>query len=86
MLAKMIAGAAASALALTPVAASAASANSASSLSVAKSVRASAPTTGANKAAGGAGSIGVYVVGAALLVGFGFLIADNVDNDDSDSN
>jgi hypothetical protein len=87
MLTKLTAATAAAALLVTPTLVSAQTVNPAASLSVAKSARAAAPTRGVSKAGGGAGSVGVYLVGAALLVGFGFLVVKNADNDDdSDSN
>ncbi len=79
MVSKFLTAIAASALVATPVAANAA--QNASALSVAKSVRASAPSKGGQKLAGGGI---VFALLAAAIVAGGVYIA--VDDNDSDSN
>lgn len=83
MITKFLTAAAATAMVAAPVAASAAPA---ASLSVAKSARASAPTTGANKAVPGGSAIAI-VLGALVAGGIIYAVVDAADNDnDSDSN
>ena len=75
------------ALVAAPVAASATPANPASSLSVAKSVRAGSATSKDSKAAGGLGASTIpLIIGAAIIAGVTYLIVDNENDDDSDSN
>ena len=76
----IVAAACIAALSSTPVLA--APANSAASLSVAKSVRASAPAKKGNKLAAPGAIIGL--IGAAAIIAGGVIIA--VDDDNSDSN
>lgn len=77
----------ATALVATPMAASATPAsNAASRLSVGKTVRASTPTTGIQKAAAGAGGIAGIVLGALVAGGIIYAVVDSSDDDDSDSN
>ncbi|HEX8486649.1 hypothetical protein [Sphingomonas sp.] len=78
---KYMAIAAAASLSAAP--ALAAPANPAASLSVAKSVRAKAPSARANKLGGGAGGIVALLIGAGIA---SILIVDATKNDDSDSN
>lgn len=87
MITKFLTAAAATAMVAAPVAASAAPAaptNAASSLSLGNTTRASAPTTGANKAAGGSGI--AIALGALLAGGIIYAIVDGADDNDSDSN
>ena len=77
MIRKYLAAVAATALVAAPVAA--APANPAASLSVAKSVRASAPSKKGNKLAAPGAIIGL--IGAAAIIAGGVIIA--VDNSDS---
>lgn len=79
MVSKFLTAIDATSLAAAPVAANAA--QNASALSVAKSVRATAPTKGGQKLAGGGI---VFALLAAAIVAGGVIIA--VDDDDSDSN
>ena len=87
MIARWIAVSAAAGLSLAPIAASAAPAQPVVAASLAQAQRAASPAIVADTAAGdGIGVVG-YALGAALLVGFGFLIADNADHQDApDSN
>jgi hypothetical protein len=82
MITKFLTAAAATAMVAAPVAASAAPA---ASLSVAKSARASAPTTGANKAVPGGSAIAI-VLGALVAGGIIYAVVDSTDDNDSDSN
>lgn len=82
MITKFLTAAAATAMVAAPVAASAAPA---ANLSVAKSARASAPTTGANKAVPGGSAIAI-VLGALVAGGIIYAIVDSTDDNDSDSN
>ncbi|WBH16302.1 hypothetical protein [Sphingomonas radiodurans] len=85
MVPKLLTGLAASALVVAPVAASAApAANAASKLSVSKSVRASTPTSKKDRAAGN--SVIPILIGAGVVAGVAYLIIDNENDDDSDSN
>jgi hypothetical protein len=79
MVSKFLTAIAATTLAAAPVAANAA--QNASALSVAKSVRATAPTKGGQKLAGGGI---VFALLAAAIVAGGVIIA--VDDNNSDSN
>ncbi|KQN37337.1 hypothetical protein ASG37_09715 [Sphingomonas sp. Leaf407] len=78
MVSKFLTALAASALVAAPIAANA---QNASALSIAKSVRASAPQKASNKLAGGGI---VFLLLAAAIVAGGVYIA--VDDDNSDSN
>lgn len=82
MFKNMIGVASAIAMATIPVAASAA--NPAQSLSVAKSVRASAPTTGKNKAVGG-GVLAALIAAGVVAIGVIAIVNDSND-DNADSN
>ena len=73
---------AALAMIAAPVAASAAPVNPAASLSVAKSVRASAPSGKANKAAGGGALLGALIAAGVVAIGVVAIVKD----DNSDSN
>lgn len=84
MIAKFLTAAAATAMAAAPMAASAAPTNTASTLSVGKSARAAAPTTGVSKATGGSGI--AIALGALIAGGIIYAIVDGTDDDDSDSN
>jgi hypothetical protein len=89
MITKFLTAAAATAMVAAPVGASAAPAvptNAASSLSVGKSVRAATPTTGANKAAAGAGGIAGIALGVLIAGGIIYAIVDGTDDNNSDSN
>jgi len=84
MLKSISAALAGAALIAAPTMAAAAPANPAASLSVAKSVRASAPV-GKDKLAGGAGGIFAVLIGAGIAA-IGVIAIVNASDDDSDSN
>ena len=85
MLSKFLTSLAASALVVAPVAASAApTATPASKLSLSPSVRAGTPTGKADRLSGA--SVIPALIGAAVVAGVAYLIIDNENDDDADSN
>ncbi|MBB5714755.1 hypothetical protein [Sphingomonas aerophila] len=84
MIKSISAALAGAALIAAPTMAAAAPANPAASLSVAKSVRASAPA-GKDKIAGGAGGIAAVLI-AAGIAAIGVIAIVQSSDDDSDSN
>lgn len=88
MIKTWILGVSAVAMTALPVAVSAApAANAAQSLSVASSVRTGTATSKSSKLAGlQESSIVPIVIGAGILAGVAYLIIDNEDDNNSDSN